>query len=452
VNLTLVVPNFRWSETNKDFLWDYIPYNLCLLAAKVRKNGTMVNIIDAYKEDLETSVFAKRVEKEKPDMVGITTMIDSQLGATLRAAKAVKAVSKKIQVVVGGVSPSMNADILIKAPEIDIIVKGEGEYLMNQITLGYSWHGIHQALPIQKLNELPLPAYDLIDLKSYINKPPIRKSVDAPCSYPYGRIITSRGCPYGCCFCQVEEIMGKRWRGRSVENVIEEISWLKKDYKIKSLIFDDDNLLYNEKRAKSLFQEMIRRGLTMPWSMIATSVIKMDDEMIGLMAKSGCKYIDVAIESGSRRVQREIIGKRIDLEDAKCVIQDAKEYGIFVAANFIIGFPGETWTEIRKTLKVAEYIDADYTKVFTATPLKHTRLWDMCVKGKCLKEGDSWREGQIETSEFTSKEITMIRAYEWDRINFSSTLKAKKIAGMMGVSLEELNRIRLETRRRVWGL
>ena len=451
MKLTLVVPNFRWSNTNPDFLWDYIPYNLCLLGAMV-KGKAKVEVIDAYKENLNRTELYTRLSLNKPDVVGITCMIDQHLDAVKYTARVVKNLSLTLRVVVGGAAATVNFKELIQNENIDTVVRGEGENIIQDIVT-------HPELPNGIMcsvagglayGDMPLPDYSLIDLKSYISTPPTRRSVDSPRLYPYGRVITSRGCPYGCCFCQVNQIMGRKWRGRSADSILEEIAWLKKDYEIESLVFDDDNLLFDMPRAKDIFKGIIRRDLRMPWSMIATAVNKIDLEMIKLMHKSGCKYVNIAIESGVESILHGVIHKPVDLGQAIETARLLQAYGIFVAANFIIGFPGETWNQIRDTLAYAETFGADYTKVFTATPLRHTELWDTCKKLGCLVPGNAWREGQIKTGEFDPRELTILRAFEWDRINFGNPWRKAKIARMMGVSIEGLESIRKETRRRAY--
>lgn len=415
------------------------------------KSVAKVEIIDAYKEDLNRTQLYTRLSLNKPNVVGITMMIDQHLDAAKYAARVVKSLSPDIKVIVGGASATVNAEELIESPSIDVVIKGEGEGVIQSAVSNPSNKKLVEPLLHLRLDTLPRPNYSLINLKSYISNPPIRKSVDSPRLYPYMRVITSRGCPYGCCFCQVEHIMGKMWRCRSVDNVLDEIAWLKRDYGIKSLVFDDDNLLYDTDRAKYIFRGMIHRDLAMPWSMIATAVNKIDSEMVKLMKRSGCKYVNVAIESGVDRVLKDIIHKPITLTSAKSTVYLLQSHGIFVAANFIVGFPGETWQEIRETLDYADWFNADYTKIFNATPLKHTRLWRMCKESNCMVKGDAWREGQIETNEFTPQELTILRAYEWDRINFTNPNKRKRIAWMMGVTEGELDVIRKDTRRRVYG-
>ncbi len=130
--------------------------------------------------------------------------------------------------------------------------------------------------------------------------------------------------------------------------------------------------------------------------------------------------------------------------------QWAKKEGIYVAANFIIGFPTERWGEIRQTIKFAEDIDVDYVKLFTAIPLRNTKLWELCEKEHAFKEEfdkseSMWNVGQIETKEFSSRDLTVLRAYEWDRINFTSVEKRRRTAEMMGITEDELLEIRRKT-------
>lgn len=469
MRIALVVPNYRWSQRDERFLWKVIPYNLCLIAAMLRDDYE-VRIIDAYAENMDEDSFKNIIGAFEPDVVGITVLMDQCAPAGHLAAKFVKSVDRDIKVVMGGVYATVNPDRVISDENIDYAVVGEGEYVFRDLAGFFAGRnplpsrGIcfrdgtdivstPKANYINNLDALPLPAYDLIDYRSYANKAE-RRSVDSPSLFPYGRVLTSRGCPYGCCFCQVEIISGSRFRPRSADNVLEEIAWLKETYGIKALIFDDDNLFTEKKRALAILKGMIERGLAMPWKSIATAVFRLDAQLIEVMKASGCEYIDVAIESGTERVLKEIIRKPVNLTHAKEIVSLAKASGIFVAANFIIGFPTETWDEIRQTLRFAQEMDADYMKIFAAMPLRHTRLWELCLQHGAFKEGFelsnmSWYVGQIETKEFSSNSLSILRAYEWDRINFTSPDKRRKIAKMMGIDEDELKEIRRETFKKV---
>jgi len=415
------------------------------------KDIAEVTIVDAYKEDLSQREFRARLKSLKPDVVGITVLFDQYAQSGHLAAL----IAKKLGaiVVMGGVYATTNFSKVIEDEHIDYVIAGEGEYMFRYLVKHLiSGHSIPKSVligeRISELDKLPLPSYHLIDFEKYTNNAD-RKSVDSPRAYPYARIMTSRGCPMNCVFCQVSTIAGDKFRPRSASNVLGEIQWLKDTYGIKSLIFDDDNLLHDKKRAKEIFQGMIDRGLAMPWLSIGLAVFKLDKDLIKLMRKSGCEYIAVAIESGTKRVLKEIINKPVDFDYATEMVKFARSQGIYVAANFIVGFPTETWDEIRETLQFAEDIDVDYAKIFHAVPLPHTRLWDLCEKENAfIGNGDfKWSRGNIETKDFTANDLTILRAYEWDRINFSDSVKRERTMKMMGIDEKELNDIRKGTLR-----
>ena len=465
-----LMPNFHWIDEDVNALWDLFPWNLCQIASMIEGICSEVKIIDSYKDKLSKDQLKKEIEKFKPDIVGLTVLMDQYGEAAHVAAKIVKRVSKNIITVIGGVYATANPKRVMNDKNFDYAVMGEGEYVFREIVGFHSGacnlpeRGIcfrkngngeienrgHAAF-IKNLDALPKPAYHLIDLLSYTTRFANRRSADQPGEYPYARIITSRGCPEKCSFCQVPSLQGSYFRARSPDHVCDEIEWLKKEYGIKAILFDDDNMFTNQKRGKALLKRMIERGLSMPWTSIATAVFRLDNEMVDLMVESGCTYIDVAIESGTERVTRDIILKPIDFEQAKRMVKYARQKGIFVAANYIIGFPTETWEEIRETIKFSEEVDADYTKIFIAIPLRNTEMFDLAQKTRSLimdpLEADiMWTVGGVINSEhWSADDLTILRAYEWDRINFTDPKKAKKIADKMGISVEELNTIRKKT-------
>ena len=461
----LVVPNFRWGDWDINTLWHYIPYNLCILAAMV-EDVCDVTILDANKKDMSENDFASLIRQLDPDLVGITVLMDQYSETAHKAASLVKSVKKNIPVIMGGVYVTVNPEIAMKDPNIDLIVIGEGEYVFKDLIAYFMDKG---QLPqkgicyredgkvinkgrsdfVKDLDAIPMPAYHLIEFEKYAMCAH-RKSVDSPPEYPYAHIMTSRGCPFGCTFCQVEHISGSLFRPRSPKNILDEIQHLKDRYGIKSILFDDDNLFTDKERARAIFRGMIEKEFNMPWASLGTAVFKLDEDLIKLMKASGCTYVDLAIESGVKRVLKEIIKKPVNLEYALEMIRLIKREGIYIAANFVVGFPTEKWSEIRETVKFAEDINADYVKLFVAIPLRNTKLWDLCIEYDAFKKDFKgkdirWSQGQIETKEFSSNDLTVLRAYEWDRINFTSKEKRARTAAIMGITEEELYEIRKNT-------
>ncbi|MGV8151731.1 MAG: B12-binding domain-containing radical SAM protein [Candidatus Nanoarchaeia archaeon] len=463
-NVALMYPNLNWTEGMQRTKWITHPYNLSLIASMI-KNNYETRIIDANLENMSEQEFAKCLQKQKVDVLGISTTTNEYSNCAFTSAKIAKETNPNIKVIAGGVSVITDPEPFINNKNIDGIVVGEGEYAFLNL-LGY--YNKKNELPkgvwikengnkigegrvefIQDLDSLPLPSYELVDFLKYANSVQ-RESVETPRIMPYARILTSRGCPHNCCFCEVASISGKKVRFRSLESITSEIEWLINDYGIKYITYDDDNLTVDRLRAKKLFKTMIDRKYNLKWGDSAVAIGTFDEEMVSLMKESGCEFLGAAIESGNERVLKDIIHKPLNLKKAKEAIKLIKKYEIDFSVNFILGFPGEKWSDIRETIKFAEEIDPDYVKFFIATPLPRTELYEVAKKGNYLKEGFGfdkhlWTEGSIDTEEFRHQDLKILRAYEWDRINFSSQAKKEKIARMMGVSLERLDEIRKNT-------
>ena len=469
MRVILMVPNFNWTSLDAQFLWHYLPYNLCLLAAMI-EDECEVSIIDAFAGNLSSEDIRAILRRERPDLVGVTVLMNQCAPAGHQTLALVKEELPGCLTAFGGVYATVNPEVVMRDPNVDYGFVGEGEYTLRELIRHLTGKGTfpengvwfrQNAEIVQRgrsdlvldLDALPRPAYHLVDFSAYANSIS-RVTIDGPELFPSARMFTSRGCPYGCSFCQVEAISGKRFRGRSAVNILDEMAWLKSEYGIRSLTFDDDNLHTDRDRAVELFRGMIDRGLSMPWKSIATAVFRLDEEQVDLMKESGCIYVDVAIESGTTAIRKKLVGKPLDLDQAARIIRYLRQKGIYVAANIIMGFPSETWEEIRESLRVVEALEVDYVKLFPLVPLRHTKVWDMCIAcgliPKDVSDDElSWNFGNLNSPEFSAAELSILRAFEWDRINFSSPEKRRRAAEMMNVTLEELDRIRRNTRRNV---
>lgn len=159
------------------------------------------------------------------------------------------------------------------------------------------------------------------------------------------------------------------------------------------------------------------------------------------------RNLSIAVESDVPRVFKEIIKKPANLPHARSMLQYAKEFGMDTTSLWVIGSPGETWDEIRHTMEVTEDMNSDFTKINIVAPYPGTELLDMAVAGGYLPKDDDfskhgWGQATISTEEFSTDLLTILRAFEWERINFTSETKRKKIAKMIGVLLDELASIR----------
>ncbi len=273
-------------------------------------------------------------------------------------------------------------------------------------------------------------------------------------SHPTSMMITSYGCPYNCVFCATRTISGRNIVYRPLDDVYNEIEFLQSSYGIRHLVFMDDCFLADRKRIETMLLTFIERSYNLSWKVLAVSAWHIDDELLELMKKAGCFQITVSVESGSPRVLKEIIHKPLKLESVPGIVNKCRELDIDIGANFVIGFPGETWDEIRETFRFAEACNFDLSHFKIATPLPKTDLYKIAREGSFIPQDFSFTDprffgycqGFITTGEFTPFELSILRAFEWDRINFSTPEKIRKAARMMNLSVEELNAHRKETR------
>lgn len=467
--LMLVMPNHHWATSDEHYtMWIIHPTQICLLAGQLEEKYE-VKIVDCIIDDLTENEFKEIVRKEKPDVVGLSNFTNEFSKAGHKAVDIVKSVNPSTITIMGGVYVIGSPTLAMANKNLDYAVIGEGEIIFGELLahiyegkkmpekgVGYRKDG-EVVIPqradfIQDLSQLKYPAYNLVDFMKYATRYQ-RETTDRPRALPFARICMTRGCPIGCTFCQVESISGGPTRYRSAEHMVGEMEMLIKNYGVKGFVFDDDNLFMNKRKAEEFLQMVIDRKLNITWQMGATAVFMMDEHTVDLAKASGCKYLNIAIESGSARVLKEVIKKPISFDRLLRMIDYIKKVGgIDLAANFIIGSPGETWDEIMETIRFAEDIDVDYVKFFISTPLPNTKMFDYAKRMGYLDDTfkfdqHNWSYGTFSTPHFRAKDLTMLRCYEWDRINFATPEKRKKIAEMLGITLERLEEIRKATRK-----
>jgi len=464
--LVLIYPNQRWEKFDITTTWNLSPMVLCLLGAMV-KEDVDVEIIDAQFYDLSVDEFKERIRESAPDYAGISVLTSEYENTLDITADAIKEIAPETVVVAGGVHVTIEYRRVMKNQNIDYAVRGEGEYVLRDLIRFLN--GTNSELPvnglvyrqddelvvlpqtfIENLSELPWADFDLVNFDDYINTGARHGPLRAP-EYPALRWMVTRGCPVGCSFCQVEFISGKPVRTRDPEDIVAELEFLKEKYGIKSILFEDDNMSMPRKFFMELLELMIERELNLKFIIQAFAIFTLTDDMLDLMVKANCQGINVAIESGSQRVLKEIVQKPVRLDLVPERIKKVKDRGMFVLANFIVGYPGETWDEVQETVRFAEHCGVDYAKLFVAVPLKGTKMWDMAKRLGVLDKAEDdisvdWRYGQITSDEWTAKDISILRAYEWDRINFSTPERRARVAEIWGLSIEEMAAIRKRTR------
>jgi radical SAM superfamily enzyme YgiQ (UPF0313 family) len=247
------------------------------------------------------------------------------------------------------------------------------------------------------------------------NKRPISGNLKKPSI----RMLTSRGCGYACIFCSNYIVMGRKWRGRSAENVVAEIEQIVRDYGVRQIDFLDDNVSFDRKRMERICDLLIEKKLNAEWcTPNGVRADCLDKALLVKMKKAGCKRILVAPESGVQRIVDEVINKRQDLEKVENAVSAARKAGIEVGCFFILGMPGETREDMKATIAFAQklrQLGADRFYFSYATPLYGTELYERAKRNGFLKSGLTDEdlaavEPLIETPEFTAEDLRMLCA------------------------------------------
>jgi anaerobic magnesium-protoporphyrin IX monomethyl ester cyclase len=208
--------------------------------------------------------------------------------------------------------------------------------------------------------------------------------------------------------------MGRKWRGRSPENVVDEIEQVVRTYHIKQIDFLDDNMTLNKKRMETICDLIVKRGLDIEWyTPNGVRADGLDENLLRKMKASGCKKIRLAPESGVQRVVDQIVKKNLDLKKVENAVVLSKKVGIKVGCFFIIGLIGETKEDIEATIKYAyklRQLGADSFYFSYATPLYGTELYEQAKRGGFLRDCFSDEalaavEPLIETPEFTADDL-----------------------------------------------
>lgn len=376
---------------------------------------------------------ADEVRSFSPDVVGISGVHSNRIFEVRETTRAVKSVSKDIVTIVGGGFASLNSKECLDDENCDFIVIGEGEktliellsdgfYKLGEVNVkgvGYKKDGeiiINPARePIKELDAMPRPAYHLVDLEEYFK-------IDMK-GARYGKkrymlFCGSRGCPYSCHYCAKPLLVGEGYRERSVKNMVDEIFYLKDNFDIKEIRFVDYHAMANIKRWKQFCQELIDRKVDIEFSdPHGMAIQSLDEEMLELMRKAGCKRLYISIESGDQKYL-DTLKKGVKLSKVELIVNKARELNYYITGYFIIGIPGQKWKDIKGTVDYAKSLDLDDVDFFIANAFPGAPLYFECLKNdtlsnnyhpKRLKYGLS----NLRSDEYTAQEIEEYRRKAW---------------------------------------
>jgi len=418
VRILLVSPISKVWNSRK-----HIPLGLGYLAAVLEQAGHQVQIYDAVVEDEPLGDVLKR---GKFEVVGITstTPLINEAWEAAREAKAHGAIT-----ILGGPHPTLLPEESLQRPEVDLVVRGEGEDTIIEIASNLqspvsnfqsptsnpqpnrfesaTWSRIaglsfrdengqivhNPPRPLRKdLDSLPFPAHHLFKIERYTNLQPLTDGLD-PRARAY-TIITSRGCPYSCIYCS-KAITGRTWRPRSPENVVAEWRWLVRDLKATEIGVTDDTMTLDLERAKTICRMLIAEGLnTVPWITIhGINARHTDEELLRLMKQAGCKRVGFGVESGNQRVL-DSIKKQQTVDDVRRAFANARKAGLETMGFFIFGLPADTEESMEDTIRLALELDPELANFMIAAPFPGTEMYDLVLREGRLFSHD-WRDFAI---------------------------------------------------------
>lgn len=380
----------------------YYPMWLCYAAGLLEDRGFEVKVLDAPAKKMDIRNVLAEAENFSPSLTVVDTSTPS-IYSDVDVAVRVKQITGSFIVLVG-THPSALPDETLKIHTlIDAVVRREYEYTILELAAllkdekqtknelesvkGISFR-LHGDISHNDDRELS-PDLDSLPFVSSV----YRRHLDyndyfyAHSQYPIVTLITGRGCPHKCVYCLYPQTFnGHRLRYRSIKNVVDEIEYCLKVFPdLKEIMFEDDTLTVNKKRAMEFAREIIKRGLRFEWS--ANSRADIDLETMQLLKKAGARLFCVGIESGDQKVL-DTMKKGITVSRIRQFFKDAKKAGILIHGCFLVGNPDETRATLEKTLQFALELNPDTAQFFPIMIYPGTEAYKWAQKNHYLTTED----------------------------------------------------------------
>lgn len=339
------------------------------------------------------------------DIVGITSTT-SQFKKALKIAKSARENGKLV--IMGGPHPTSSPEETLKSGYVDYVVRSEGEATAVELLqgieqanghfdpakiMGISWVNkdtgavVHNPTRpfIWDLDSLPYPARDLGgDVMYYRNK-----GIDGHVS---PTMITTRGCPYGCKFCDVHVLAGRRWRMRDPQLVADEVEHLVNEYGAQDIRIMDDIINFSNEKLHNLFGAIVERDFKVSfWVMGRADMLVKDPSSAEIMAKAGVRTMFLGIESPHKRILKAYRkGGKASADTSEQAVRLLREHGIEAYGGFIVGEPSETEEEIKETIDYAKYINPATAQFSILTPYPGTEVWNQMKDRLIIQDWDKF--------------------------------------------------------------
>jgi anaerobic magnesium-protoporphyrin IX monomethyl ester cyclase len=382
------------------------PLGLAYIASSLENAGHQVEIWDAYIERWTWSKLRRRLAEISVDVIGFSAM--TPMWDVICKASEMAQHSARWQIVGGPHPTAVKHEIFAEAPLLDAGVVGEGEEVVVELMQWFDKGGripkgvlvpnkpFEKASPPQ-ISSIAKPARYLLDNQKYRYPLAGQRNI--------GTMITSRGCPFRCSFCD-KSVSGSTWRARTAKDVVDEMESMQQEFGIQFINMYDDNFTLHRKRVMDICEEIVRRGLKMSWK-CEGRVDNLDDALLQAMKNAGCTMIAFGVESGNAD-SLALLRKDIDIEQTEQTFRLMQAVGVKSLAYMILGVPGETLEDVWTSIRFAKDIGADYVQFSSLSAMPGTPLSMQFDSGASVR---NFLDADVERKTLTSlDEETLQRA------------------------------------------
>ncbi len=368
------------------------PMGILYIATVLKENGIDVAVMDS---DIDGSTIKEMVDSilsENPDLVGFSIMTP-QLMSALEASEMLKKLRPSLPIVLGGGHiSSTHDDTFTFADCFDFAIYGEGEMTMLEVVNKMKQGSLPDCLSgipgviyrdsngkvhtnsarswIMDVDTLPPIDYTLLDITKYRIPTMTGRFVVA--------MLSSRGCPYKCTFCDAPTTTGQKIRFHSIERAVKDIKYNYDNFGVRNFTFRDSTFTARRSWVVEFCEAVIKSGMKINWR-CGTRVNLVDDELLKLMKRAGCHIINFGVESGHPQILKNM-KKEVEIDQIYKAHELTSKYGIRTYATFVIGSPGETDETMEATLKVALGIRASLAMFFVAIAYPGTAMYEKSVE------------------------------------------------------------------------
>jgi radical SAM superfamily enzyme YgiQ (UPF0313 family) len=419
----------------------YVPLGILSISAYLEKHGFENDVFDSTFSSF--SNLCSHLETTKPDVIGLYTNLMTRINV-IRIIKFIRSTPNlsDTKIILGGPEVRQHAEPLLKCGAY-VIVIGEGEVSMLEVckalqnnTSLESVNGIHWKNPkgdiianaerelIKDIDELPFPNRKKVDLQKYFDA---WKKAHGESSVS---VSTMRGCPYTCKWCS-RAVYGMSYRRRSPSLVADEIEWLQKNYTFDSIWFVDDVFTINPKWMREFAAVIAERKLYVRYEIISRAD-RLNEEMLVLLAATGCFRIWIGAESGSQKII-DAMDRRVDVKKVREMIRRTRELGMEAGTFIMLGYPGETEEDIHETVNHLIESNPNHFTITLAYPIRGTELFE--------ETSDNFTHvGEWETS--NDRDIDFRRTYSRKYYDYALRFVVNKVRWNINRNVSAVQRFR----------